>query len=91
MEDLRMRAQAIVRLKFQSQEHLNIVLKALKPEAEKPLTSRSKVQLKKEGRILTLIFEAKDTSALRAVTNSYLRWIALINDTWAVMEKLSRD
>lgn len=86
-----MRAQAIVRLKFQSQEHLNIVLKALKPEAEKPLTSRSKVQLKKEGRILTLIFEAKDTSALRAVTNSYLRWIALINDTWAVMEKLSRD
>jgi tRNA threonylcarbamoyladenosine modification (KEOPS) complex Pcc1 subunit len=86
----KMRAQAIVRLKFQSQEHLNIVLKALKPEAEKPLTTRSKVQIKKEDEVLTLIFEAKDTSALRAVTNSYLRWIALINDTWAVMEKLSR-
>lgn len=85
-----MRAQAIMRLKFQSQEHLNIVLKALKPEAEKPLTSRSNAQIKKEGEVLTLIFEAKDTSALRAVTNSYLRWIALINDTWAVMEQLSR-
>jgi tRNA threonylcarbamoyladenosine modification (KEOPS) complex Pcc1 subunit len=65
-----------------------MVLKALKPEAEKPLTSRSRVHIKGKNRVLTLVFEARDTSALRAVTNSYLRWVALINDTWAVMEKL---
>ncbi|MFB0567853.1 MAG: KEOPS complex subunit Pcc1 [Candidatus Bathyarchaeia archaeon] len=58
------------------------------PETEKPLTSRSRVQVRGEGKVLTLVFEARDTSALRAVTNSYLRWIALVNDTWSVMESL---
>jgi len=86
-----MKAQAVVRLKFQSKKQLDIVLKALKPEAEKPLTSRSRVHIKGEDGVLTLTFEARDTSALRAVTNSYLRWIALINDTWAVMEKLRAE
>ncbi len=83
-----MKARAVVRLKFQSEGHLSVALKALKPETEKPLTSRSKVQIRGERKVLTLIFEAWDTSALRAVTNSYLRWIALVNDTWSVMESL---
>ena len=60
----------------------------LRPETDKTLTSRSRVQIRGEGEALTLIFEARDTSALRAVTNSYLRWIALVNDTWSVMENL---
>lgn len=80
-----MKARAVVRLRFQSKDHLNTVLKALKPETEKPLTSRSRVQIKGEGKVLALIFEARDTSALRAVTNSYLRWIALVNDMWSIM------
>jgi len=83
-----MRARAVVRLRFRSKKQLDIVLKALKPEAEKPLTSRSRVHVKGENGVLTLTFEARDTSALRAVTNSYLRWVALINDTLTVMEKL---
>ncbi len=83
-----MKARAVVRLRFQSENHLKIALKALQPETEKSLTSRSRVQIKREGNVLTLIFEARDTSALRAVTNSYLRWIALVNDTWSVMESL---
>lgn len=83
-----MKARAVVRLRFQSEEHLRVALEALKPETEKLLTSRSRVQLRGEGEVLTLIFEARDTSALRAVTNSYLRWIALVNDTWSVMESL---
>ncbi len=83
-----MKARAVVRLRFQSEDHLSVALKALKPETEKPLTSRSRVQIRGEGKVLTLIFEARDTSALRAVTNSYLRWIALVNDTWSVMESV---
>ncbi len=83
-----MKARAVVRLTFQSEDHLRVALKALKPETENPLTSRSGVQIRGEGKVLTLIFEARDTSALRAVTNSYLRWIVLINDTWSVMESL---
>jgi tRNA threonylcarbamoyladenosine modification (KEOPS) complex Pcc1 subunit len=83
-----MKARAVIRLSFQSKNHLDVVLRALKPETEKPLTSRSRVQLGGEGKVLTLVFEARDTSALRAVINSYLRWIALVNDTWSVMESL---
>jgi len=84
-----MKARAVVRLRFQSEDHLDVVLKALKPETEKPLTSRSRVHIRGEGKVLTLVFEARDTSALRAVTNSYLRWVALVNDTRSVVEKLS--
>jgi len=83
-----MKARAIITLRFQSEDHLSVVSKALKPETEKSLTSRSKVQIGGEGKVLTLIFEARDTSALRAVINSYLRWIALVNDTWSVIESL---
>ncbi|MDH5783016.1 MAG: KEOPS complex subunit Pcc1 [Candidatus Bathyarchaeota archaeon] len=83
-----MKVRAVVRLRFQSEDHLRVALKALMPETEKPLTSRSRVQVRGEGKVLTLVFEARDTSALRAVTNSYLRWIALVNDTWSVMESL---
>lgn len=85
-----MKARAVVRLRLQSENHLDVVLKALKPETEKPLTSRSRVQIKGKEKVLTLIFEARDTSALRAMTNSYLRWIALVNDTWSVMQNLQK-
>ncbi len=83
-----MKARAVIHFRFQLEDHLDVVLEAVKPETEKPLTSRSRVQMKGEGKVLTLIFEARDTSALRAVTNSYLRWIALVSDTWSVMESL---
>jgi tRNA threonylcarbamoyladenosine modification (KEOPS) complex Pcc1 subunit len=46
------------------------------------------VTVKKDGNILTLIFEAKDTSALRASINSYLHWIHLTKD---VLDNLSRN
>ncbi len=85
---MRMKARAVVRLRFQSEDHLSVALEALKPETEKPLTSRSRVQIRGEGEVLTLVFEARDTSALRAMTNSYLRWVALVSDTWSVMESL---
>ena len=86
-----MKARSVVRLRLQSENHLDVVLKALKPETEKPLTSRSRVQIKGKEKTLKLIFEAKDTSALRAMINSYLRWIALVNDTWTVMENLQKS
>ncbi|MFQ6073770.1 MAG: KEOPS complex subunit Pcc1 [Candidatus Bathyarchaeia archaeon] len=86
-----MKARAVVRLSFRSEDHLRVALEALKPETEKPLTSRSRVRVRGEGKVLTLVFEARDTSALRAVTNSYLRWVALVNDTWSVMESLRQQ
>ncbi len=81
-----MKAQAIIRLSFSSEKQLKVVMEALKPETTSPSTRRSKVQMKDEGNSLTLNFEARDTSALRAAVNSYLRWILL---TKTVLESVS--
>jgi tRNA threonylcarbamoyladenosine modification (KEOPS) complex Pcc1 subunit len=81
-----MKAQAIIRLNFSSEKKLKVVLEALKPETKTSSTRRSKVQMKGEGNSLTLNFKARDTSALRAAVNSYLRWILL---TKTVLESVS--
>ena len=81
-----MKAQAIIRLIFSSEKQLKVVLEALKPETRTPATRRSKVQIKGEGNSLTLSFKARDTSALRAAVNSYLRWILL---TKTIVESVS--
>jgi KEOPS complex subunit Pcc1 len=71
-----MKRTAKIDLEFSSEELVEILLKALLPEAQKPATSRSKVNIKSEGKKLMIRVEAKDTSALRATLNSYLRWAA---------------
>lgn len=91
MGSLEMRAQAVIHIDFPSERHLAIVLKALEPEAKSPATSRSRVRVKGEGCRLTLSFEASDTSALRAAVNSYLHWIALIKDTYTVLESFGKE
>lgn len=70
-----MKAKAAVRLRFDSEKHLTTFLDALAPESNKPATSRAKVALARDGNILVLSVEAKDTVALRAALNAYLRWI----------------
>jgi tRNA threonylcarbamoyladenosine modification (KEOPS) complex Pcc1 subunit len=75
-----MKANAVIRLKFSSKKQLKTVMEALRPETETSVTSRSKVQMKTEGKSLVLEFMAKDTSALRAASNSYLRLIGVAMD-----------
>ena len=72
-----MKAEAIVRLNFSSEKQLQIVLQALTPETKTSSTHRSKVEMRIEGSNLVLNFMAKDTSALRAAMNSYLRLIGV--------------
>lgn len=81
-----MMKQATVNLNFPSEKRMKIVLHALRPETRISSTGRSKVHVEGEGKRLTLIFKARDTSALRAALNSYLRWIVVINDTCTVIE-----
>jgi len=72
-----MKAQAVIRLNFSSEKQLKVVLGALRPETETSATPRSKVHMKTEDQSLILEFRAKDTSALRASMNSYLRLIGV--------------
>jgi tRNA threonylcarbamoyladenosine modification (KEOPS) complex Pcc1 subunit len=82
-----MKATAIVRQKFPSEKRLETVLKALKPEVDKPATMRSRAKLEKDDNFLVLKVEARDTVALRAALNAYLRWI---NSTLNVLEVLEK-
>lgn len=83
-----MRANAVVRLDFPSEKHAEIVFCALVPEIEVSVSSRSKVQVDRKGDCLILSFETKDTSALRAALNSYLRFIRLAKSVTETVENL---
>ena len=81
-------AKATVHLKFPSEKQLTTLLCALTPEAEAPPTRRANIKLEKKGRFLNLIIEAKDTVALRATLNAYLRWINSTLNVIDVVEKV---
>ena len=82
-----MKTSALIRLKFSSEKLLETVFKALEPEVKKPSTVRSSATLKKEGDFLVLKVEAKDTVALRATLNAYLRWINSMMNAIETLEK----
>ena len=78
---------AIIRLKFLSERGLEIVFDALKPEVDKPATTRSRAKLAKEDNFLVLKVEAGDAVALRAALNAYLRWINSALNVLDVLEE----
>ena len=67
---------------------MRIVLAALNPEVEKPSTARSTVTLTRKDTCLVLKVKAKDTVALRATLNTYLRWIGSLITVLEVLKKL---
>ena len=81
-----MKAKASIRIKISSNEHLLSLLKALEPELKKS-GKRSKVNLDREASMLILSVEAKDTIALRATLNTYLRWIGSAIEALEVLTK----
>lgn len=83
-----MKAQAVIRLNFSSEKQLHVVLQALKPETETSSTGRSEVHMTVEEQGLVLNFRAKDTSALRAAINSYLRLIGVAMDLQKFTEQV---
>lgn len=70
-----MKARAVIRLHFSSDEYLNVVFHSLEPETLTSSTTRSKVSITVDNHYLVFNFKANDTSALRAAINSYLRLI----------------
>jgi tRNA threonylcarbamoyladenosine modification (KEOPS) complex Pcc1 subunit len=82
-----MKAKATVRLRLSSEKQLTTLLDALAPEAEKPIGTRAKEVLEREGNFLVLKVEARDTVALRAALNAYLRWIGSAVNVLEAVEK----
>jgi tRNA threonylcarbamoyladenosine modification (KEOPS) complex Pcc1 subunit len=70
-----MKAKATIRLRLSTEKQLTTLLDALAPEANRPVNVRAKAALERDSNFLVLTVEAKDTIALRAALNAYLRWI----------------
>ena len=84
-----MKTKASVRLRFSSEKQLATLLNALAPEANAPVSRRTRAVLEKEGKFLVLKVEADDTVALRAALNAYLRWIGSTVKVLEVVEQAS--
>jgi KEOPS complex subunit Pcc1 len=87
--DLEMQIKAVIHLDFSSETLLKAVLEALKPETEAMPSRRCRTRIQGEGKRLSLILEASDTSALRASLNSYLRWIQMMKAALASLELIN--
>jgi tRNA threonylcarbamoyladenosine modification (KEOPS) complex Pcc1 subunit len=73
-------ASAHLELTFESMREAETVLKSLKPEQLLPKSSRCKVSISRRKNVLCLEIDAKDTAALRAALNSFLRWTIVARD-----------
>jgi tRNA threonylcarbamoyladenosine modification (KEOPS) complex Pcc1 subunit len=68
-----------LRIPIVNKQRMEIVFTALSPET-RTLATRANTTLRKGNGLLILNVKAKDSVALRAVSNAYLRWInSLIN------------
>ncbi|MBS7609718.1 hypothetical protein KEJ36_03200 [Candidatus Bathyarchaeota archaeon] len=79
-------ARAIISIDFEDEDCLEGALKALMPETLRAVSSRSNVKIFLEGRSLILEFSARDSTALRAAMNSYLRWILTIKELSLILK-----
>ena len=71
-------ANSYIEIEFASSREAEAISIALLPEVKDSKTRRSDMEVEIEGKVLILKISAKDTTALRAITNSYLRWIATL-------------
>ncbi len=65
----------IIEVNFSTKNMARAVYSALKPELD------TKVRLVLEDTVLTINLQADTVAALRALTNSYLRWLATLNNS----------
>ena len=72
-----------------SEKHLTTVIDALAPEAQSPISKRTKAVLKRTDNFLVLNVEAKDIIALRAALNAYIRWLGSTLKILEVVEQAS--
>lgn len=69
-----------IELAFQDSETAQVVCESLKPEELLPKAARAEVDISVRENILSLDIDARDTAALRAAVNSFLRWASVAKD-----------
>jgi KEOPS complex subunit Pcc1 len=79
--------KAEFKIKFESSQDAEVVLKTIEPELKTAPSERSSVTASLDEDAIYLTIDAKDTPSLRASLNSYLRWIILSHE----VQKLNID
>gem|GEM_PF-732011 len=74
------RIQGEFQIQLEGEKTAHTIWKAIKPEIENSPSTRSKMKMKQENKIIILKIESKDSTAFRAAMNSTLRWIELAHD-----------
>lgn len=75
-----LKANSVIEIPFRNSKIAEIVEDSLKPEELLPKAARAEVDIKIKKNILSLSINARDTAALRAAVNSFLRWAATARD-----------
>lgn len=85
-----MRAHAKLSVQVRSRRLAGAIARSLRPEVDHPAGWKARVTIRVDQKTLELKFVARDTTALRAVMNSYLRIIsACLNVTEGIeLEKV---
>ena len=73
-------ASARVELHFSSAKVANAICGSLKPEEILPESARCQANISRRKNVLCLEIDAKDTAAMRAALNSFLRWAIVARD-----------
>jgi len=69
-------ASARLKIVLQSKREANAILDGLRPELQHPASKKAKALISTRGKSLVLRFEANNSTALRAIMNSYFRLLA---------------
>lgn len=78
--------RATIRIKLPSEEKLEAVLKSLEPEVAGTTGTRFQANFMKKQESLIMKIEARDTIALRASLNTYMRWINAVLNVFQTIE-----
>jgi len=73
-------ASAVLEFAFRSPREAKAVHQALMPEEAIPASTRCRVGVSRRKNVLCLRVKAKDTAALRAALNSFIRWMIVARD-----------
>lgn len=74
------RASASVELVFEDEKEARAIHSSLKPEELLPESTRCRAGVARRKNVLCLEIDARDTAALRAALNSFLRWTIVARD-----------
>ncbi|MHA1596991.1 MAG: KEOPS complex subunit Pcc1 [Candidatus Asgardarchaeia archaeon] len=75
-------ASAKVEVELKDEEMCEVIYRTLLPETRSKVTERSKASIRRLGAKIFLTIRAKDTTALRAAMNSYLRFLKVVIDLY---------